>query len=346
LLLRKRLLIRIDLHERQITGGSLSISVYIPSYNQKEYLIEAIDSVLEQSLRPSQIIIVDDASSDGSQEVIRGYTARYPNLISAVYHQENVGISKTRIDALERVSGDYVTYVDGDDRILPGKIEKEFQALKTTASADIAFSDNHYIDAKGTRIGTWTREITPPQGKVFLQTITRNFPRANLFRMELLPYPLLRKIGFHDPNLLLLEDWELRIRLTKQYQTVYVDEALSEIRRHNVGLSKLGADKKLAALAYIWKKNQHLTHDLPIKEQKLIHQGIDSWKAKFLRWKAKEILGLYQGKMMGSRREAIRCYQQSWRYSRFVDFDLIFGLIIPLQIYLPMRKKYLETRQG
>ena len=110
------------------------ISVYITSYNQKEYLVEAIDSVLNQTLKPFEIIIVDDCSTDGSREVIAGYALRYPDLVNPIYHTRNQGVAQARIDALQMVTGDYVTYVDGDDRYLPTKLEKEARLLQENAN--------------------------------------------------------------------------------------------------------------------------------------------------------------------------------------------------------------------
>ena len=319
----------------------MNISVYITSYNQKSFLIEAIDSVLAQSLQPSQIIIVDDASNDGSQEIISGYHSQYPNLITPVYHQKNLGISQTRVDAMQMVTGDYVTYLDGDDRFISGKLEAEYNALISTSYAKIAFSNNYYIDKNGQRLGTWIKRKLPPQGDVFCQTFTRDFPRGNLFRMELISYPFLKQTGFHDTNLRLLEDWDIRIRLTKNLQTVYVDNPLSEIRRHNIGLSKLSAAEKIKALDYIWEKNRFLLKDISKRDQIFIEKGIDRWKAKFLRWRAKEILGLYQDGKSSNRTKAFRLYQQSWAYYRFLDLDLIFGLIIPHKVYRQLRRKFL-----
>ena len=95
----------------------MKISVYISSYNQKEYLQVAIESVLNQTFLPYEIIIVDDCSSDGSQELIKEYSKKY-SFIRYVFHKENKGIAQVRITALSKVTGDFVTYLDGDDLYL------------------------------------------------------------------------------------------------------------------------------------------------------------------------------------------------------------------------------------
>ena len=107
-----------------------TISVYITSYNQREFLAEAIDSVLAQTLPPHQIIVVDDCSTDGSQDIIADYARAHRGLFSPIYHRDNTGVAQVRADALAAVTGDLVTYVDGDDRYLPTKLEQEAAALK------------------------------------------------------------------------------------------------------------------------------------------------------------------------------------------------------------------------
>lgn len=97
------------------------ISVFLPSYNQKTFLVEALESVLNQTYTPNQIIVVDDCSTDGSQAVIENYSRQYPGIFTTIYHNKNMGIAQTRIDALSAVTGDFVTYLDGDDRFLPEK---------------------------------------------------------------------------------------------------------------------------------------------------------------------------------------------------------------------------------
>ena len=142
----------------------MTISVVIPAYNAGEYIARAIDSVLAQTLPPGQIIIVDDDSSDGSQELIAGYRSRYPDLITPIFHEQNRGVARVRVTALEAVTGDYVTYLDGDDRYLPEKLEKEAALLQSRSDIQIAYSNNYYMTAGGRRYATWVTTKAPPQG--------------------------------------------------------------------------------------------------------------------------------------------------------------------------------------
>lgn len=324
----------------------MTVSVFITSFNQKSYLIAAIESVLAQTLPPDQIVIVDDASTDGSQAVIRSYRSRYPQRITAVFHERNLGVAQTRRDALQAVRGDYVTYVDGDDRLLPTKLETEMHRLAERRDAQIVFSNSYYVTEDGRRTGTWIGDEQPPQGDVFRQTFVRDFPRRNLFRMELMPYALWRAVGFHDPALRVLEDWDMRIRLTRRLRVAYCDAPLSEIRVHRQGLSSVDAAAKQQALATIWRKNRPLLAGCSAAEQAAIRQGIAAWRARFYREQAKEALGAYGrgasdrgagDRGAGGRRAALARYRQSWQYQRVVDLDLLLGLLLPQSLYCRLR---------
>lgn len=108
----------------------MNISVYIPSYNQKEYLVQAVESVLNQTLQPFEILIIDDGSTDGSQEVIRSL-ANANSKVRYLFNERNEGIARVRKKALENIRGDYVTYVDGDDLYLPNKLSIDAKLMSS-----------------------------------------------------------------------------------------------------------------------------------------------------------------------------------------------------------------------
>src|SRR6266480_4642440 len=106
------------------------VSVVITSYNQQDYLREAIESAIDQTVGAFEIIVADDHSTkDGSVETIRQYVAKYPGLVRGLFQERNVGIPRNRNSALRRIKGDYIAILDGDDRLLPGFIERHGATL-------------------------------------------------------------------------------------------------------------------------------------------------------------------------------------------------------------------------
>lgn len=262
------------------------ISVCITSYNQKDYLIEAIESVLNQTLTPSQIIIVDDYSNDGSRDVIQEYVKKYPELITSVLHKENIGISKSRTDALNHVTGDYVTFLDGDDLFFPTKLETEYNLIEKNSDVKIAFSNYQYIDEKGNYLGEWAVN-PPPQGNVFFNVFSRDYPKGSLYRNELVDYQEWKAIGFFDPKINLYEDYEMKIRLTYYFKTAYTGEVLSKYRRHSNGLSKAKNIDNFLALNYIYHKHYYLLNS---EEAYFINKTIKPLLAKYAKTTALELI--------------------------------------------------------
>src|SRR5437016_12807281 len=128
------------------------VSVIITSYNQQEYLREAIESAIDQTVAAFEIIVADDHSTkDGSVETIREYTAKYPRLVRGLFQEKNVGIPKNRNSALRIVRGDYVAILDGDDRLLPRFIERHGAALATNSQAHVSYSNRYDINQLGER---------------------------------------------------------------------------------------------------------------------------------------------------------------------------------------------------
>src|SRR5438128_11457422 len=106
------------------------ISVIVTSYNQQEYLREAIESAINQTVAAFEIIVADDHSTkDGSIETIREYAARCPGSIRGLFEEENVGILTTRNSALRMVRGAYVARRDGGERVWTTFIERHVAAL-------------------------------------------------------------------------------------------------------------------------------------------------------------------------------------------------------------------------
>lgn len=117
-----------------------SLSVIMPNYNLARYIGEALQSVLEQSFKPKEIIVVDDASTDNSVEIIEQFARRDP-IISLVCNERNQGGIASVNQALQMASGDYVCFVSSDDRALPGLFEKSMLLLAEYPQAVSCCSD-------------------------------------------------------------------------------------------------------------------------------------------------------------------------------------------------------------
>ena len=121
------------------------ISVIIPAYNAEKTLSKAIDSVLNQSLKEIEVVVVDDGSVDGSRKIIESYS---DSRIKLILKDKNEGLSAARNSALEVVNGEYVTYVDADDYIEPN-FYKDVYELSNGADIVVSGSYHDAIDTQG-----------------------------------------------------------------------------------------------------------------------------------------------------------------------------------------------------
>ncbi|MDC3391620.1 glycosyltransferase [Candidatus Thioglobus sp.] len=101
------------------------VSIHIVSYNQKDYIAEAIESAVSQDYLNLEVVISDDASTDGTAEIVLKYQKLYPQRIFAIFNKQNMGISKNANHALKSCTGKYIAFQGGDDVLLPGKISAQ-----------------------------------------------------------------------------------------------------------------------------------------------------------------------------------------------------------------------------
>ena len=124
----------------------VKVSVIVPIYNAAEYLEQCLDSIVNQTLKDIEIILIDDGSTDGSAEICKKYLTDSRVIY---YHKENEGLAAARDDGMLRASGEYIGFVDADDWLKPEMYEKMYNAAKSNDS-DVVFcncqqNENGYI---------------------------------------------------------------------------------------------------------------------------------------------------------------------------------------------------------
>lgn len=129
------------------------VSVIIPTYNRKDYVTEAIDSVLNQTYKDFEVIVVDDGSTDGTGEFLK---ERYGDGIRYFY-KENGGCASARNYGLDSIDADieYVCFLDSDDRLLPGKLSREVELLRNNPDADFTYAGSIIFDEETQREKLW-----------------------------------------------------------------------------------------------------------------------------------------------------------------------------------------------
>lgn len=121
------------------------VSIIVPVYNVEKYLHRCLDSIVEQTYKNIEVIIIDDGSTDNSGKICDEYDK---DLRCHIVHQENKGLSKTRNEALKIISGNYILFVDSDDYIEENLVEKILGLMKKN-DADVAIFSNYEITSSG-----------------------------------------------------------------------------------------------------------------------------------------------------------------------------------------------------
>jgi glycosyltransferase involved in cell wall biosynthesis len=249
------------------------ISVTITSYNQKYFLNETIKSVLNQTLKPYEIIIADDCSTDGSIELIKSYAEEYSDIIIPIYHKKNLGIAKNRNSAFKKASGKLISWINGDDLFLPKKLEFELKTFLKNNKTKWVYSQVFYIDSMGNKIDLRYKNDFIYQ-KYNFKDIILNMGKEPAY--QLIDYSILDEVGFFDENIEVFEDWDFVIRLAKNNGFDYCPIPLSEYRQHSAGASKSDLNIHIHSVEKIFQKIMPLIVDLHSHDQLLIKNFIES----------------------------------------------------------------------
>lgn len=128
----------------------VQISVIIPCYNQEKYIAEALDSVLEQTFKDFEIIVINDGSTDNSANIIKSYVKKHPQIIRYI-GQRNQGVIAARNNAIAKAQGEYIFPLDGDDKIAPNCLSKLYEAM-INKQGDVIYCDGEYFGERSGKI--------------------------------------------------------------------------------------------------------------------------------------------------------------------------------------------------
>lgn len=208
-----------------------SISAVLPTYNRVAYIGRAIDSILDQSLQPREIIVVDDGSTDGTADFLRN---RYGGRVSVI-RQPNEGVSSARRKGLEIASGDWVAFLDSDDEWLPGHLEALWSAAAALGDrVSLVFGDTVFARDAGDGATLFEEDRFFISGPVqmFADPISTQFPSM----LSLLPSSLIRRedllrTGAFMEGLRTSEDFLASFRLALQSSFAAIPDQVTRVYR-------------------------------------------------------------------------------------------------------------------
>lgn len=238
------------------------ISIVMISYNNKNFIAEAIETVVGQTLQPYELVLSDDGSTDGTWEVIETFVDKYPKIIKAKKNEKNLGIVANLMATFARSTGDWVVFCAGDDRFHPTMLEKQWRKLEINPECDFCYTNVRLIDAEGNELKDTVyhdnNKFPMREGNVNEYVVTREFfsNTTSLFRNELIRRSVFEEVGSYDTSLESYEDFDFKIRLTMVVKCVAITEVLTDYRVHGKSFSDSNPEKHLNALKIIYLKHK------------------------------------------------------------------------------------------
>lgn len=206
----------------------LKVSVIIPSYNSATFLSHTIDSVLQQTYKHIEIIIVDDGSKDNTKEILKPYLKLYTDKIKYFY-QKNAGSSVARNNGIKLSNGDYVAFLDADDQWFHDKLERQLGFVKNNSKYQLVFSNARIINQDGYFLGNYIKDcsIFRDANQISLMLLMKNFiPFSSVMAKR----DILNKVGLFDESLKGCEDYDLLLKITRLYPIGFISDNLINYR--------------------------------------------------------------------------------------------------------------------
>ncbi len=295
---------------------AVTVSINLCCYNSERYLEETLQSILAQTFKDWELVIVNDGSTDSTETLIGPFIKKgYPIVY---YRQENHGLGYSRNEALKRSSGKYIAFIDHDDNWLPKKLETQV-LLFDDPGVDLVYSNYYRIDGHGKnrRLGF---NRPQPRGYVFRQFL-RCYPVS-------LPTVMVRKSSLErlgslfDPELNVSEEYDLFMRLLWKGKADYLNTPMVEYRIHKAMASMQKIDRYPIENTYVLQKLQRLIPGFEndyCEELRCFRAKIDYWCAS---------AEMYKGSPVKARR-----YLFPYRFKSFIFFVMYALTFFPAGLW-------------
>jgi len=245
------------------------VSIVITTYNHARFLAEAIESALGQTIRPGEVIVVDDGSTDDPGSVV----GRYPQV--QLIRQSNQGLAAARNTGWRAARGRYVVFLDADDRLLPEGIASNLRRFDERPECAFVYGSYSYIDAGG-------RHLSSPPLQLIGDDAYGSFLKGNCVAMHatvMYRRDCLGEVGGFDARLRCCEDYELYLRLARRYRVAAGEDRIAEYRRHGSNMSLNFPHMLDTVLEVLRRQSEHINDNA--QRRRALTTGIRDWKLAY-----------------------------------------------------------------
>jgi glycosyltransferase involved in cell wall biosynthesis len=229
------------------------VSVIVPSYNHALYIENCIKSIVNQSYKNIQLIVIDDGSKDNSVDILTRLSQDYNFTFVS---QKNIGLSATLNKGIKDFAkGKYLTIVASDDWWLPNKIETQVKFLSEHTQYKMCYGKANVVDENG--VIKYTYGNAPKTTDFFKELI--NATEGSFIPVLTVMYDrdIHHEVGYYDEQSY-IEDWDMHLRIAYKYPIGFINESLACYRYHGNNMSS-NTVKMMNSLINIVKKWNHLS---------------------------------------------------------------------------------------
>lgn len=202
------------------------VTIYITNYNYQLFIRQSIESVLAQTFKDFELLIIDDGSTDRSKTIIEEY--RGNDKVTIIY-QKNKGLNITNNVAMRASKGKYLMRLDADDFLEPIAVEKMVDVLEKDEELGLVFPDYYYVDINGLITGEEKRHNFQKEVSLYDQPA---HGACTMIRLE-----FLKQLGGYNESFTCQDGYDLWIKFVTHHKVANINEPLFSYRRHNNNLT-------------------------------------------------------------------------------------------------------------
>lgn len=237
------------------------ISIVLPTYNGEKYIRESIYSIIAQTYKDWELIVIDDCSTDNTNKIVKSY-CEIDSRIKLYKNENNLRLPRSLNKGFSLSKGDYLTWTSDDNIYKPNALEDLLNNI-VKLKVDFVFSAMDYIDESG--------KVTHSSKKP--EDLSMIYATNIVGACFLYTRNVYKKIGDYNPNLFMIEDYDYWIRIYKEYKTAYIDKSLYLYRQHSGSLT-ISKNKKLLEVKIPFFENILKNTELSDKNKAKIYNEI------------------------------------------------------------------------
>jgi glycosyltransferase involved in cell wall biosynthesis/SAM-dependent methyltransferase len=263
------------------------VSIVITTYNHARFLPEAIESALGQTVRPTEVIVVDDGSTDDPGSVV----SRYPEV--QLIRQPNQGLAAARNTGWRAARGRYVVFLDADDRLLPEALAINLRRFYQRPECAFVYGSYCYINGDG-------RHLSSPAPNLVGEDPYESFLKDNCVAMHatvMYRCDYLEQVGGFDARLRCCEDYELYLRLARRYPVSAGADRIAEYRRHGSNMSLNYPHMLQTVLGVMRQQSQHVADN--VRWRRALKTGIRDLKSTYAEVQVSQTLTIARASGLG-----------------------------------------------